>query len=131
MGPYFGTILATSDFVKRLYLSYFEKLQSSNSKFKLITPKYIIETNFDTKLGMFGLAPSTTEEGAIGPEKGASPLHDLEGQAHNTPNFQFTIKLLSKCLLTMGPIARGPLNEGPITYCDAVHCVSTKWDPLM
>ena len=36
---------------------------------------------------MFGLAPSTTEEGAKGPEKGASPLHELEGQASYTPNF--------------------------------------------
>ena len=89
-------MLATSDFLKRLCVSYFEELQSSNSKFNLITPKSIIETNFDTKLGMFGLVTSTTKEGAKGPQKGASPLHELEGQAHSTPNFQFTIKLLNK-----------------------------------
>ena len=33
------------------------------------TPKYIIVTYFDTKLSMFGLALSTTKEGAKGPKK--------------------------------------------------------------
>ena len=30
----------------------------------------MIETNFDTKLRMFGLAPSAIEEGAKGPQNG-------------------------------------------------------------
>ena len=32
------------------------------------TSKYIIATYFDTKLSMFGLAPSAMEEGAKGPQ---------------------------------------------------------------
>ena len=32
------------------------------------TQKYIIGTYFDTKLSMFGLAPSAMEEGAEGPQ---------------------------------------------------------------
>ena len=44
----------------------FKELQDLNLKFLLITPKYF----FDTKLSMFGLAPSATKEGAEGPQKG-------------------------------------------------------------
>ena len=35
----------------------------------LFIPKYIIGTNFHTKVSMFGLALSATEEGAKGPKK--------------------------------------------------------------
>ena len=35
-----------------------------------MTPNYNIGTYFDTKLSMFGLAPSATEEEAEGPQKG-------------------------------------------------------------
>ena len=36
-------------------------------KHDLTTPKYIIVTYFDTKLSMFGLAPTSMEEGAKAP----------------------------------------------------------------
>ena len=41
-------------------------------KFKIlaINPKYVIRTYFDTKLSLFGLAHSDTEEVANGPLKG-------------------------------------------------------------
>jgi len=38
-------------------------------KLNLNTPNYIAGTYFDTKLSMFGLAPSVTEEGAEGPRR--------------------------------------------------------------
>ena len=41
---------------------------SSNSKLRLISSKHIIGNYFDTKLSMFGLTPSATEEGAEGPQ---------------------------------------------------------------
>ena len=44
----------------------FEELEGWNLEFKLITPKYITGTYFDTLLSMFGLAPYATEEGAKG-----------------------------------------------------------------
>ena len=43
---------------------------SINSKYNLNTPKYIIADYFDTKLSMFGLAPSAIKEGAEGPRNG-------------------------------------------------------------
>ena len=47
----------------------FEELYSINKKRKLFTPKYIIGTYFYTKLSMFGLALSPTEEGAQAPQR--------------------------------------------------------------
>ena len=56
-------------FQKAIY-QLFEELYSWTFKLKLITPKNIIGTYFDTKLSMFGLSPSVTEEGTEGPQKG-------------------------------------------------------------
>ena len=58
-------MLVILDYSKRL----FEELLSWNSKLQLFTLKYIIGTYVDTKLSMFGLALSATEEGAKGPKK--------------------------------------------------------------
>ena len=52
----------------------FVEIQSGNLELKLITPKYIIERYFDTKLSMFGLANFATEEGAEGHQKGPPAL---------------------------------------------------------
>ena len=58
-------MLVILDYSKRL----FEELLSWISKLQLFTLKYIIGTYVDTKLNMFGLALSATEEGAKGSKK--------------------------------------------------------------
>ena len=62
-------MLAIMDLPKRKYFSY---LKSFRSEIQNLTNYPLIYhwKNFDTKLSMFGLAPSATEEGATGPQKG-------------------------------------------------------------
>ena len=53
---YFGAIAAIIDFCINAISQLFEELQSWNSEFKLINPKPITGTNFETNLSRFGLA---------------------------------------------------------------------------
>ena len=70
----------------------------------LFTPKYIIGTYFDTKLSMFGLAPSATEEGAEGPQNGLKGCGDLgalfgafgplfSSNKYQSKHVQFSVKI--------------------------------------
>ena len=57
----------------------FEELQGWNLKFKLITPRYIAETYFDTKLSIFGLA-SLLMAAILDFQKSISqPFEELQG----------------------------------------------------
>ena len=48
-------------------------------KHNLFTPKYIAVIHFETRLSMFGLAPSTMEEGAEGLQNSQMGCGGLKG----------------------------------------------------
>ena len=71
----FGTMSAFLDFFKSLYIIYLKSYRVESQKLSFLTPQYIVGTYFDTKLSMLGLALSTTEEGAVGIQKGPKGPH--------------------------------------------------------
>ena len=61
-----------------------------------MTSKYIIGTYFDIKLTMFSLAPSATEEGAKGSQKGPQPSARARRRGAECPELLVYYKSVQK-----------------------------------
>ena len=58
-----------------------------NSKYNLITSKYIITTYFNTKLGMLDLLSLLWQRGLKAPKTAPQPSTEADGGAKGTLNF--------------------------------------------